>query len=159
MTVSAKLLQKLKELNYDFFITLPCKFTAEIIELLERDDSIIHVPVTREEEGIGIAAGASLAGRKPCLIFQNSGIGNCINAMESLLKYYDIPVLFLLSHRGTESEKIDAQKPMGKAVPRILSLLGISILIAKSASDIRKLDSINQKKTCAILASMEFWQS
>ncbi len=43
-----------------------------------------------KEEGVGIACGAHFAGRHPALIMQNSGFGNCANAILSLLNYYRI---------------------------------------------------------------------
>ena len=57
------------------------------------DGPIRHVPVTREEEGVGIAAGAALAGGKPLLLMQNSGLGNCVNALASLTGLYELPLV------------------------------------------------------------------
>lgn len=79
-----------------------------------------HLPVTREEEGVGVCSGVYLGGGRPAIIMQSSGIGNCINALASLNQTYKIPLLLLISHRGVQKEKIAAQRPMGKA---LLSLL------------------------------------
>ncbi len=51
-----------------------------------------HIQVCREEEGVGIAAGAALAGKKPLLLMQNSGLGNTINALMSLTRLYRLPL-------------------------------------------------------------------
>ncbi len=117
---SKQLFAALKTAKMDSFVSVPCKLLAELVELLEKDNDIIYTPVTREEEGIGILAGAYLAGRRPVIALQNSGLGNSINAICSLLNYFHIPVVFIVSHRGTEGEKIDAQRPMGEATKALL---------------------------------------
>ncbi|MBW1743686.1 MAG: sulfopyruvate decarboxylase subunit alpha, partial [Deltaproteobacteria bacterium] len=77
--------QTLKQCGLRFFMSLPCQHLAGLISCLESDDQIIHVPVTREEEGIGIAAGAFLGGQMGVLLMQNSGLGNSINTLASLM--------------------------------------------------------------------------
>lgn len=119
-TPAKRLYSLLKEQGLDFFVSVPCKFLADFISLLEHDEETTYTPVTREEEGIGILAGAFLAGKRPAIVMQNSGIGNCINAICSLLNYYKLPIVLIVSHRGGEREKIDAQKPMGEAAKALL---------------------------------------
>ena len=63
------------------------------MELVELDAEIIHIPVTREEGGFGICAGALLGGKKAGILMQNSGLGNSVNALASLFELYKIPVL------------------------------------------------------------------
>ena len=48
----------LKEAGIDFVVSVPCVNLGKLMEMVECDPDIIHVPVTREEEGFGIAAGA-----------------------------------------------------------------------------------------------------
>ena len=43
------------------------------------DNLITAVPLTSEEEGIGIAAGSYLGGLKSVLLMQSSGVGNCLS--------------------------------------------------------------------------------
>ncbi len=50
---------------------------------------------------------------------QNSGLGNSINAIKSLLELYKIPIVFIMSHRGAEGEKIIAQIPMGQVTIKL----------------------------------------
>ena len=84
-----------------------------------------HVPLTREEEGVGICAGAALSGRRPAMFVQSSGIGNMINALLSLTAFYELPLALFVSRRGVYKEKIEAQFPMGLKLPGILSGAGI----------------------------------
>ena len=91
--------------------------------MIDEDPEIIHVPVTREEEGIGICAGAYLGGKRTAILMQNSGLGNSINALKSLMELYEFPFIMIMSHRGTEGENICGQIPMGESTPRILEAM------------------------------------
>jgi sulfopyruvate decarboxylase subunit alpha len=92
----------LKKGRIDLVASVPCIKLGPLLEMICRDPAIRHVPVTREEEGVGVCAGAFMGGRRPALLMQNSGLGNCINALASLDMLYGIPLLMVLSHRGTE---------------------------------------------------------
>lgn len=96
-----------------------------ILRLLEQDGDISLTLATREEEGIGVAAGLYLGGMRPAVLMQSSGMGNSINALSSLLIPYQIPVLLLISLRGGLGEWNVAQVPMGRALRPILDALGI----------------------------------
>jgi sulfopyruvate decarboxylase subunit alpha len=91
---------------------------------------------TREEEAFGIAAGLYLAGEKPTLMFQSSGLGNSLNAVTSLLLPYQIPALMIISMRGDDSEWNAAQVPMGRALPAILDAMAVPYVVAARPGDV-----------------------
>jgi sulfopyruvate decarboxylase subunit alpha len=91
----------------------------------ERYADVRRTLATREEEAFGIAAGAYLAGARPTVMLQSSGLGNSVNALASLLVAYQIPALVVISMRGDAGEWNAAQIPMGRAVAPILDALGI----------------------------------
>ena len=113
----------LKDVGIDFIVSVPCVNLSKLLDMIDEDEEITHIPVTREEEGIGICAGAYLGGKKPAILMQNSGLGNSINALKSLMELYEFPLLMIMSHRGTEGESIRGQVPMGKSTPRILEAM------------------------------------
>ena len=76
----------LKLNRYNFGVTYPCSKLKKVLKLLEKENFLKIVPVTKEEEGVGICAGSFLAGKKPFMIIQSSGLGNSFNAIASLLK-------------------------------------------------------------------------
>ena len=96
----------LKDAEIDFVVSVPCVNLSKLLEMVDEDEEIMHIPVTREEEGIGICAGAYMGGRKPAILMQNSGLGNSINALKSLMELYKFPLVIIISHRGTEGETI-----------------------------------------------------
>lgn len=110
----------LKKAGINFIVSVPCANLKKLLELIDKDKDIRHVPVTREEEGFGICAGAYMGGMKPAILMQNSGLGNSINVLTSLMKLYNFPILMIISHRGTFGEGICGQVPMSKATTKIL---------------------------------------
>jgi len=116
----------LKEAGVDFVVTLPDGWLRDIIATISEDRKWVHVPIHREEEGVGIAAGAYLSGKKPAMIIQNSGLGNSLNALASLNMVHRIPLLLLMSDRGHAAGEVRGHfLPLGQAVRRILRAIGI----------------------------------
>ena len=123
MDSSEAVFDALKDVGIDFVVSVPCVNLSKLLNMIDEDEEIIHVPVTREEEGIGICAGAYLGGKRPAILMQNSGLGNSINALKSLMELYEFPLIMIMSHRGTEGEPICGQVPMGESTPRILEAM------------------------------------
>jgi sulfopyruvate decarboxylase alpha subunit len=98
---------------------------SRLIELCEADAAMRVVPLTTEEEGIGLASGAWLGGVRAALFMQSSGLGNCVNALASLTHACRFPLLLLLTMRGEWGEGNPWQLPMGRATPKLLDLLGV----------------------------------
>lgn len=160
---SGQLYAALKAARMDFFVSVPCKLLADLLKLLEKDSDIIYTPVTREEEGIGILAGAYLAERRPVIVLQNSGLGNSINAICSLLNYFRIPVVLVVSHRGTEGESIDAQRPMGEATKDLLNAAKVPFVEIKKPDELpilkAEIDAAYEaERSVAFLFPFSYWE-
>jgi len=141
-TISNKLVDKLESAGVNFFVSVPCKLLAGQIRLLENNASVCYLPVTREEEGFGLCAGASLGGYMPCILMQDSGLGNSVNALKSLIQLFQIPVVMLMSYRGSPGEPVPAQVPMGLMVPELLKLMQIPMLNCHPPSDLDDIGSL-----------------
>ena len=139
MSIDLKLYETIKESGIDLILSLPCIMLKGLLELIEEKNEIQHISITREEEGVGIAGGAYLGGKTPAILIQNSGLGNSVNAIKSLLQLFKIPVIFIMSHRGAEGEKIKAQIPMGQLIPDLLDLLKIRKFIIDSKKNIKSI--------------------
>jgi sulfopyruvate decarboxylase alpha subunit len=132
------LITLLKKHTVDFTASLPCEKIKTLLEMVGQQ--FTHLPLTREEEGVGICAGAALAGRRPALFVQSSGIGNMINALLSLTQFYELPLAIFVSQRGVYKEKIEAQFPMGRRLPAILAGAGIAHSEIKVSQDLSIMD-------------------
>lgn len=139
MDSSQAVFNGLRKAGIDFVVSLPCVNLGKLMELVECDPEIKHIPVTREEEGFGICAGAFLGGKKPAILMQNSGLGNSVNVLASLYQLYQLPILMIISHRGTEGEFMSAQVPMGKATPGVMDALEIAYINPKTSEEALKL--------------------
>lgn len=158
-----RLIGIMKGCGVDLVGTLPCDRIKRLISLIENGKDFLHIPMTREEEGVGIAAGAALAGRRPALLIQNSGIGNMINALVSLTGFYNFPLAIFVSHRGVYKETIAAQIPMGEKVAGILKASGVGCSHINSADDFgiieEKLPGVYEKNRMhAFLLSPAVWE-
>lgn len=143
-----RLIEALKDSSINLACSLPCEKIRGLLERIRSD--FFHVPLTREEEGVGIGAGAALAGRRAALFVQSSGIGNMINALLSLTAFYELPLAIFVSQRGVYKERIPAQVPMGSRLPRILRGAGVPFSIIAKADDIgiieRRLSGLFRRK-------------
>lgn len=163
MDSSEAIYQGLKSAGIDFIVSVPCANLGKILEIIDEDEEIIHVPATREEEGIGICAGAYFGGKKTAILMQNSGLGNCVNALGSLYQLYSLSLVMIMSHRGTEGEPIIGQIPMGKATPKILDAMKLDYFNPKNPNDAKKIvsrswkKSIKKKAPISILLDINYW--
>jgi sulfopyruvate decarboxylase alpha subunit len=80
---------------------VPDKVLAALIKRLSADDYFTVVNVAREEEAVGIVTGAYLAGRRGIVLMQTSGFATLPNALASLVVPFQIPLLMMVSERGT----------------------------------------------------------
>jgi sulfopyruvate decarboxylase len=156
-----ELIALLKKQGVDFTASLPCEKIKTLLEMVGR--SFYHVPLTREEEGVGICAGAALSGKQPAMFVQSSGIGNMINALLSLTQFYELPLALFVSQRGIYKEKIEAQFPMGRRLPAILTGAGITFSEIKNSSDFAEVEKelrkvYGENKIHAFLLSPEIWE-
>ena len=159
--IDDKIVNILLEKDIHVICSVPCIMLAGILKRLEKT-SITHIPVTREEEGVGIAAGVSLGGKKPALLMQNSGLGNSINALLSLTKLYGLPLPLIISQRGGKGEKVLAQMPMGKATPNLLKTARIDYVRIKKREDLNKMRKMIHKsfannRVTATLLLRDLW--
>jgi sulfopyruvate decarboxylase alpha subunit len=99
---------------------------ARLIELAQADPEMRAVPLTSEEEGVALAAGAWLGGQRAALLMQSSGVGNCLN-MLSLTKNCRFPLVMLVTMRGEWAEFNPWQVPMGRATRAALELMDVLV--------------------------------
>ncbi len=127
MTSAEEFLRVLGERDVGLVTGVPCSYFAGPIGLLERGGPIPYVPAVNEGSALAIAAGARLTGRPSVVLAQNSGFGNLINPLTSLILPYQIPVLVLMSMRGWPVA--DAGEPqhqwMGRVPPQWLASLDV----------------------------------
>jgi phosphonopyruvate decarboxylase len=120
VTSDSGLLEELLNEGYDFFTGVPDSGLKTFIADLDSLPPEQHVRATWEAEAVGIAAGAFLAGRRPCVYLQNAGLGHAVNPLTSLCIPYGIELLLVVGHRHT----LPQHRVMGEIDEQLLELMG-----------------------------------
>ena len=110
--------QKIRQVAY-----VPDTGLKRLIERVRADKDMEAVPLTTEEEGVALAVGACLGGERAVLLLQSSGTGNCIN-MLGMVAECRVPLLLLVTMRGTWAEFNPWQIPMAEATAPVLAAIG-----------------------------------
>ncbi len=109
------------------FVGVPCSLLRPFIDAVIDDDSLTYIAATNEGEALAIAAGAQLAGRRPVVMLQNSGLGNLVNPLASLTYPFRIPVLLIVTLRGDPALHDEPQHElMGRTTGALLSTLEVA---------------------------------
>jgi sulfopyruvate decarboxylase alpha subunit len=99
LLTSEEFLDELERHNIDFFAGVPDSLFRGLLRLIQERD-LQYVPATCEDVAVGMGVGAYLAGRRPCMLIQNSGLGNATDTYMTLNHLYNIPFLFVITWRG-----------------------------------------------------------
>ena len=140
--------------------TLPDINLSDLLAAVEQSHDLMHVPVCREEEGIGICAGGYLVGKKCAAIMQNGGFFNSNNAIVSTLLQYQIPLLLLIYYAGDVGDRTFSTT--GSLTEPVLQALGIRYYIARESADahelIRRAQILTEdaRRPVALLMTKEF---
>ena len=106
-----------------------------LIELCQADKRMCAVPLTTEEEGIGLVAGAWLGGEKSVLLMQSSGVGNLVNVL-GMIKVCRFPLVMIITMRGEQGEFNPWQVPMGENTARVLETMSVAVRQAGDAQTV-----------------------
>ena len=104
---------------------LPETWLVHLIRMADEDPEMTLVRLAKEEEGVGISAGAHFAGVKSAMLMQNHGFLAAINGIVSCAQLYRIPLLMLISARGSFGEKDPWQTEGGGVTEHVLEALRI----------------------------------
>src|SRR5438309_11841504 len=95
----------LKACGIRLLSVLPETWLVHLVTLAEDDPEMTLVRLAKEEEGVGISAGAHLAGVRSAMLMQNHGFLASINGIVSCAQLYRIPLLMVISFRGEFGER------------------------------------------------------
>jgi sulfopyruvate decarboxylase alpha subunit len=114
-----------KENQVKLITYVPDKVLAPLIKRLHADSYFRVLCPAREEEAVGIVTGAYMAGLRGIVLMQTSGFATITNALASLAVPYQIPVLMMISERGTLGDFQQAQAIVCRTMRPVLETLGI----------------------------------
>ena len=115
----------LKQHNVRLVTYVPDNVLRPLIELIEADTFFTCFVTTREEEAFGIVAGAWMGGMHGIVLMQTSGFATLPNAIASLAVPFQIPVLLMVSERGTLGEFNIGQALVARTMRPVLDSLAM----------------------------------
>ncbi len=132
--LGSEFISHLRHEGFDFATGVPCSLIEDLIRELETEREIQYVPAIREDAAVGLAAGAWLAGRRPLVLMQNSGLGTSLNALVSLSQMYGLPLLLIVTWRGHDGKDAPEHIFTGAITEPLLGLLDIPHRVLSAAS-------------------------
>src|SRR5438874_6755564 len=134
VTNSQLIYDALKAGDIRLLSALPETWLVHLIRLADEDPDVTLVRLAKEEEGVGISAGAHLAGVKSAMLMQNHGFLASVNGIVSLAQLYRIPLLMFISYRGHFGERDPWQTQGGHVTEPVLRALRIPYCFLDSAA-------------------------
>ncbi|SEF74271.1 sulfopyruvate decarboxylase subunit alpha [Jhaorihella thermophila] len=162
MTIHERIADDLVAAGIGFITSVPCKQLAGVIAEIDRRPDLLHVPCNKEDEGMGLCAGAWMGGKKPCIIMQNTALGVTVNTLATLIQFYRMPLPMLISYRGELGEPVACQVEMAVHTKALLNQLHIPTYHFHRQADVEELPKILDytfmcNKPVAILTDASFW--
>ena len=163
MSINKKIVDDFVANDVTFITTVPCKQLGSVMEEIETRPEIYHIPANKEDEGMGLCAGAFMGGKRPAIIMQNTAIGVTINTLVTLIQFYRMPLPMLISYRGELKESVACQVEMAVHTKALLNQLRIPTYHVHQQDDAREFDTILKytfmcNKPVAILTDATFWE-
>lgn len=115
----------LKRHNVSLVTYVPDNVLRPLIEAIHADPFFTTFACTREEEALGINAGAWMGGTRSILLMQTSGFATLANVIASLAVPFQIPVLMMVSERGTLGEFNIGQSLVARTMRPVLDCLAV----------------------------------
>jgi sulfopyruvate decarboxylase subunit alpha len=147
LTSSRMIYDALKECDIRLVSALPETWLVHLIGLTDEDPEMILVRLAKEEEAVGVSAGAHFAGVRSAMLMQNHGFLASINGIVSFAHLYKIPLLMLISYRGSGGERDPWQTQGGNVTEPLLRALGIPYFFLDALETVKK--RIRQAQTLA----------
>jgi sulfopyruvate decarboxylase alpha subunit len=126
MPWSDAFLKVLKDNDVRLVTYVPDNVLTPLINGVTTDNYFRSICATREDEAVGMAAGAWMGGMKSAVMMQTSGFALIANALASLTVPSQIPTVMIVSERGTMGEFQIAQTLVARTMRPVLDSLGIT---------------------------------
>lgn len=141
-------LDNISDLGISNIVGVPDSLLKSLCDYLQQDKSARYHHYVGANEGacVGLAAGIYLGSKEPvCVYMQNSGIGNTVNPVASLIHrdVYEIPMLFVIGYRGEPGVKDEPQHVFqGKITISLMDVMDIHYKIINKNTSEQELNKV-----------------
>jgi sulfopyruvate decarboxylase subunit alpha len=126
VTVAETVFNALLKRGYSHFTGVPCSLLKGLFRLLENPNSpVTYIPAPREDSALGVASGLAVAGARPVVLMQNSGLGYSLNVLTSFNLIYDVHLPVVVSWRGHGGNDAVEHDVIGRELTRLLDVFGL----------------------------------
>lgn len=157
---SVEFIERLVREGYSHLCVVPCSFAKYVINEAINNQHIAYVPCASEAVACSVAAGLKIAGKKPIVIVQSSGVTNMGSCITSLLKPYGITLPMLTSWRTYKEGDSEIQhKHLATELPRLIEAYGYNYLILDNEdidNAIKQIERCDQTHTIGIIKKDSF---
>ena len=94
------LIEEFQKNEVTHIITIPDSETNYLYELMEKQESLDVVPVSREGESMSVALGLNVAGKVPVVLIQNTGMMESGDSIRGMALDAGFPLLMVVGYRG-----------------------------------------------------------
>jgi sulfopyruvate decarboxylase TPP-binding subunit len=135
-----RILDELKKCGVTHIVWLLGSELRFMYEAMISQKEITLVPFCREGEGVAIAAGLILGGKKPVMLYQNAGLYEAGDSIRLVSFELHLPLLMLIGYRGWKGTD-----SVGIILEPTLDAWGIKYYLVQSDEDVEKV-SIGDKE-------------
>lgn len=126
MIQAGDFVERARSYGYEFYAGVPCPFLSPLINTAIDDADLSYVSAANEGDAVALAAGQALAGKRAVAMMQSSGLGNAVSPLTSLTWTFRLPILLIVSGRGTADVADEPQHElMGQIVSDLLDTMQI----------------------------------
>jgi len=156
MSWSDTFLSLLKDNDIRLIGYVPDNVLTPLIEGVTTDNYFMPVNATREDEAVGTVTGAYMAGLRGAVLMQTSGFALIANALASLVLPYQIPLIMVISERGTMGEFNVGQTLVARTMRPTLDTLGIAHHMLNDAANMPFIVDSSIKQSYSTQAPVAF---
>ncbi len=129
-----RIVRSLVDAKVEIAASLPDSWLTPLITRIDAERTIRHVRVAREDDGVGICAGASLGGKRAVLVCQNAGLLLSANALAGYAHNHQLGFLVLAVYRGSHEDRFYYQMYKGLVTEPVLRGLRIPVHVVDAPS-------------------------
>jgi phosphonopyruvate decarboxylase len=155
-----KFINALIQNHYTHLCVVPCSFAKNVINEAINNDGIEYLPAASEAVACSIAAGLKMAGKKPIVIVQSSGLTNMASCITSLLKPYNVTFPILTSWRTYKDGDSEIQhQHLATELPTLINAYGYKYHILDNQDldqAITQINDCNKTHTICVIKKDSF---
>lgn len=146
----------LKANEVELVTYVPDRVLAPLIDVIHEDNYFTAFAAAREEEAVGILGGAWMGGMRGILLMQSSGFATLANVLASFAVPYQLPIMMIISERGTMGEYNLGQVLACRTIRPVLDSLSIEHYTISRPHEIEFIVDRSVKQACLTWAPVAF---